>query len=292
MALQWKRWLGIGLGIVVGIVVLLVGTVMVVSRARVGATYAVTPENIFVPTDSAALERGRHLVTAVSMCIDCHGEGLRGQVMDMGPVGALTASNLTTGQGSRRPQSDADFVRAIRHGARADGSPLLLMPSLAYSALSAADLGAVIAYVRSVPPVDNELPATRLGPIGRVILTLSPEGFMAARVVNHTAPLPPDVPPGPTVEYGKYLGDIGGCTACHYPDLKGGRKDGPPGTPPSADLTSTGRLATWTEAQFREALRTGTRPDGSIINPFMPWRFTARWTDEEVGAVWAFLKTK
>ena len=210
----------------------------------------------------------------------------------MGPVGAFTASNLTSGAGSRRPPTDADFVRAIHHGVRTDGSPLVFMPSASYAALSAPDLAAVVAYVKSVAPVDRQLPPTAIGPIGRVILTLSPEDFLAARRIDHAAPLPAPIPPAPTGEYGRYLADIGGCTGCHNPDLKGGRKEGPPGTPPSADLTSTGPMAQWTEAQFREALRTGIRPDGTTINPFMPWRYTARWTEDEVGAVWAFLRTK
>ncbi len=69
-------------------------------------------------------------------------------------------------------------------------------------------------------------------------------------------------------------------------------KEGPPGTPPSQDLTPSGDPGKWTEADFRKALREGLRPDGTVINPFMPWRLTKLMTDEEIAAVWAYLKTR
>ena len=106
-----------------------------------------------------------------------------------------------------------------------------------------------------------------------------------------SAPIPAAIPPGPTPEYGRYLAVSGGCTFCHGDNLKGGLKDGPPGTPLSANLTQAGPLGQWTEADFTKALREGVRPDGSNINPFMPWRLARLMTDEEIAAVWAYLKT-
>jgi cytochrome c553 len=85
---------------------------------------------------------------------------------------------------------------------------------------------------------------------------------------------------------------VGGCTTCHGPDLKGGLHEGPPDVPNSADLTPAGPLGSWSEADFRKALREGSRPDGSTINPFMPWRLTRLMTDDEIRAVWTYLRTR
>lgn len=285
------RWLLRILGVLLVLLVVSVAAIWLLSRRAMGARYDVSPEAVTIPTDSAALARGQHLGTAIGKCVDCHGMDLSGQAMALGPVGTFTARNLTSGKGGLGSRTDADWVRSIRHGVAPDGRPLVFMPSRVYAALSNADLGALIAWVKSMPPVDHELPASTVGPIGRVILATSPERLISARLVDHAAPIPAAVPPGPTPEYGRYLAVSGGCTFCHGDNLKGGLKDGPPDTPLSADLTQAGPLGQWTEADFTKALREGVRPDGSNINPFMPWRLARLMTDEEISAVWAYLKT-
>jgi mono/diheme cytochrome c family protein len=280
--------------ILLGLVVLLVvavGVVYALSSSRLGRKWNVAPKEITVPTDSASIARGQHLVEAVTGCVDCHGENLGGTAVPMGPLGTFSASNLTSGKGGVQFASTGQWELAIRHGLRPDGSPLLMMPAEAYRYLSDADLGAILAYIRSVPPVDNELPPTEVGPIGRLVAAREPGHIMAAAIVDHETVRPASVTPGRTVEYGQYLAGIGGCTSCHGPDLKGGLQFGPPGTPPSADLSSTGKRAGWTEAQFFETIRTGVRPDGSALNLFMPWKFYRHMTDEELGAIWDFLQT-
>jgi cytochrome c553 len=280
------------LAALVAIAVLAAGTIWLLSVRRLAARYSVNPAAVTIPTDSAAIARGARLASAIGKCVECHGEQLGGQSMAMGPVGSFTASNLTTGRGGVAPKSDADWVRAIRHGVAADGRPLVFMPSLAYAGFSEADLGAVIAYLKALPPVDNALGPSAIGPIGRLILARNPGKLVAAAVMDHSAPLPAAIAPGPTAEYGGYLAQTGGCTSCHGSDLKGGIHEGPPDVPSSADLTRAGALGNWSEADFRKALREGLRPDGTSINPFMPWRLTRLMTDEEISAVWAYLKTK
>jgi mono/diheme cytochrome c family protein len=277
--------------VVVAALAVAVAAIWVLSNRQLTRRYAVTPETLAVPSDSAAIARGQHLATAIGKCVDCHGDNLGGQQMSMGPVGNFTAINLTRGKGGVGSASDADLIRAIRHGVAADGRPLVFMPSRAFAGFSAPDLAALIAYLRSVPPVDNELPASSVGPIGRMIIARNPGRLMAAPALDHTAPLPAEIPPGPTAAYGGYLTVVGGCTSCHGPNLKGGLQEGPPGTPPSTDLTPSGKLASWTEADFQTALRQGLRPGGAVINPFMPWRLTKLMTDEEISAVWAYLRT-
>jgi cytochrome c553 len=291
MAGSLTRWGLRGLAFLLVMAVVGAAALWGISDRALGRRFPVTPDTVSVPTDSAAIARGRHLATAIGKCVDCHGEDLSGQVMLMGPVGSFAASNLTRGKGGVGNLSDADLVRAIRHGVAADGRSLVFMPSRAFAALSAPDLASLIAYIRSVAPVDHELPPSSIGPVGRMIIARSPAKLIAAAGLDHAALIPASVSPGPTTEYGAYLSVIGGCTSCHGSGLKGGLQEGPPGTPPSRDLTSSGELAHWSEADFRRALREGVRPDGSGINPFMPWRLTRLMTDEEISAVWAYLKT-
>ncbi len=286
------RWILRIAGALVALVVLAAATLWLLSNRALARRYDVTTEAITLPGDSVALARGRHLASAIGKCVDCHGENLAGTVMDMGPFGSFSPPNLTTGRGGNPSRSDTDWVRAIRHGVGDGGRPLVFMPSLAYHPMTEADLGALIAYLKSVPPVDTTLPPTRLGPIARLVLALTPQKLLAAAAIDHAEPFPAPVPPGPTAEYGRYLAEVGGCTSCHGPGLKGGIHEGPPDVPSSADLTPAGPLGQWSEGDFRKALREGLRPDGTVINPFMPWRLTKLMTDEEIGAVWAYTRTR
>ena len=112
--------------------------------------------------------------------------------MEDDPVfGRLVASNLTAGKGGvGGSYSDTDFVRAIRHGVRPDGTPLVLMPAEYYNKYNDEDLGAIIAYIKSLPPVDNELPETMAGPLARLFVLLEPS-LLPAQLIDHDASRPP-----------------------------------------------------------------------------------------------------
>lgn len=290
MASPWPRRIGVALAGLVVVIVILVAALFGLSASKLGSRLAITPEPLTIGTDSATLERGKHLAGPIGKCTDCHGANLQGQVMDMGPVGKLIASNLTRGKGGLTGWTEADFIRAIRHGVRPDSSLLVFMPSGVYHNLTDADLAAIVAYVLAAPPVDNELPKSRVGPIGRILTLTQSAKFLPATGIDHSAPFPAPIPAGPTAEYGRYLATVGGCTYCHRADLSGGLVEGPPGSPQSVDLRATGPTARWTESDFATALRTGKRPDGSDINPIMPWRLAGQMTDEEISAVWAFMR--
>ena len=285
-------------GIVLGFVVLLfaiLGTgVYVASEQRVNAKINIAAESIPVPTDSASVARGRHLARAISKCIVCHGEDLSGQVLvNDGAMGRWVPMNITAGKGGVGTKfTDADYVRAIRHGVAPDGRKLMMMPSREYVQLSAEDLGAIIAYVKSVPPVDKELPASTLGPVARALLTAHKIPLYDAEELDHSLAPPPALPIGPTMEYGHYLANVGGCTGCHGPGLSGGKiPTGPPDWPPAANLTPTGIGTRYTEEKFFKALREGVKPEGTAINPAMPIASTKEMTDDEIHAVWAYLQT-
>lgn len=290
---KWVRRAGIGVGAIVALVLLLAVGVYGLSSLKINRRYAVTPPALAIPFDSATIARGRHLATAISKCVDCHGDDLAGFVfVDNAALARLAGSNLTrspTGRGGTL--TDADWVRAIRHGVGRDGRGLPFMPSDVYQFMGDADLAAIIAYGRSVPPVDKTMPTNRYGPLGRALIVAGVLPLFAADSVDHNRPLTPPPPAGVTVEYGRYQANIGGCTGCHGPGLSGGpMPGGPPDWPPPRNLTPEG-LGSWTEADFFRAMREGKRPDGLEINPAMPVRLTKLMTDTEIKAVWMFLKT-
>jgi hypothetical protein len=104
-------------------------------------------------------------------------------------------------------------------------------------------------------------------------------------------PLRDGVAPGPTAAYGRYLADFAGCHGCHGFGLSGGKVAGPPGLPPASNLTPLGAVASWSEADFVRLMRTGRRPDDSPINDFMPWNTFRGMTDEELRAMWTYLRS-
>jgi mono/diheme cytochrome c family protein len=102
----------------------------------------------------------------------------------------------------------------------------------------------------------------------------------------------PAMVPSASSEYGRYIGQ--GCTGCHGAKLAGGHVPGtPPSFPDAQNITPDPAhgLGKWTRENFHAALRTGKRPDGSNIDPFMPWRAFAKFTDTELDALWAYLQT-
>jgi cytochrome c553 len=285
------RRIGIAAAVVAGLLLIALLGIFGISRSKLRRTYVIKAETLEIRDDSATLAQARHLVTAINKCVECHGEDFGGSTMDMGPVGKLHPSNLTSGKGGVAPMSDAEWIRAIRHGVNKTGRPLVFMPSSVFAAMDAPDLAAVIAYLKQLPPVDRELPPTQIGLLGRFLIVSKPGRLLQAEGIDHEAAIPAGVPHQPSPEYGRYLAVTSGCTYCHGDNLRGGLKEGPPGTPVSADLTSSGQLANWSEEDFSRALRTGMRPDNSVINPFMPWSLTRLMTDDEIKAVWLYLRT-
>ncbi len=288
---KWMKRTGIGVGSLIAVLLLSIGLVYASSEMRFRREVelaAATP--LTVLPSPALVARGQHFSQAIGKCGDCHGPDLGGKVfIDAGPLGTIIAPNLTAGRGGvLASYTDAQLERAIRHGVNPDGRSLFVMPSQDYYAMSDADLAAVISYLRTVPPVDRELADTRIGPLGRALYVAGKLPLVPAERMDHAAPRTPPAP-GVTVEYGRYLATVGGCTGCHGKDLAGGIVEAP-GTPPSANLTPAG-IGTWTEEDFFNALRKGLRPDNSGIDPFMPWASTARMTDDEIRAVWLYLRS-
>ena len=284
------KWVGYVVGGLVVIILIGLGYAYAKTSSRLDHTYPTTADAVSVPADSASIERGHHLVLAVGKCVDCHGDNLAGKlVMDDPAFATLWSANLTKGKGGVGATfTDADYARAIRYGVHRDGKPLILMPSEAYTHFSDADLGAIIAYVKSVPPVDQVTTPPRVGPIARVIATMTPDFPLApAEMIDRNLKRPASVTPGVTKEYGDYLLKTGGCKSCHTENLTGGVKI--QGVV-SANLTPAG-IGKWTEADFTKALRNGVRPDGRILSAAMPWPYMKYLTDDEIRAMWMYLQS-
>lgn len=230
-------------------------------------------------------------MASVYLCQRCHTENLGGEVYFAIPgLLSIPTPNLTSGAGGVGSfYTDADWGRAIRHGVAPDGRALLIMPSQTFYYLSDEDLGALIAYVKSVPPVDNELPEWRIEPMGRLMDAVGMFPPIAVDQINHTGPRPTAPEPGVTVAYGEYLAR--NCTECHGANLNG-MPFGPPGEEvPSPNLTPGGELASWSEGDFIHTLRTGLTPGGHQLSVDMPWPYFGRMTDDELKAVWMYLQS-
>jgi cytochrome c553 len=280
-------------GVILVIVILLAaGAVWMLSEQRLRRVHPITlamPREI--PTDSSEIARGAHLAH-IATCVLCHGEDLGGAVFSNNALlGTMAGPNLTRGRSGSLPQlTDSDFVRALRHGVRRDSTSLIVMPSEVFVRLSEPDLAAIIAYAKHAPLVDREVPRSHFGPLGRALLAAGKLNILVADKTP-VIPLSPGVPSGATPAYGRYLADVTGCHGCHGFGLSGGKVAGPPGLPPASNLTPSGSLAKWTETEFAQALREGRRPDGTTINEFMPWRVYKDMTDDEVRALWLYLRS-
>ena len=260
------------------------------SERRLNKKYDMAVKAIAARTDSVSVARGEHLFQTTS-CSLCHGEDAGGAIYSQSRmIATMAGPNLTSGRGGVGTQrSDADYVRAITRGVRHDGTSLIVMPSEVFTHLAESDLGALLGYIRQLPPIDREVPPSGFGPMGRALLAA---GKLNILVAPKTPPYesPADPPPTGTVEYGHYLADIAGCHGCHGYGLSGGPVAGPPGLPPASNLTPTG-IGQWSEADFNTAMREGKRPDGSTLDEFMPWKVFRRMNDADLQSLWLYLRS-
>ena len=243
----------------VAIVLVAAAVVYVLSERRIRRTYQVSVPSISVPTDAAAIARGKRLATVVAPCGGCHGDDFGGKLMvDEWAMGRLYAANLTRGGGGIAARyTDADWLRALLHGVRSDFRSVVFMPSHDFR-FTEQDTADIIAFFRSLPPVDRDIPPSRIGIMARA-LSFGPLPLLPAELIDHdrvTFAQPPQTA-DPTV-LGRHLVDTGGCRGCHLPDLSGG--GGPP--PGGANITPVG-IGDWSDADFQKALRTHTRPNGT-----------------------------
>ena len=290
-----NRLLRYAVFVLCGLVALFAATIVAVyllSEARLRKHYQVDVS--LAAPDVSLVETGRELARSRG-CADCHGEDFGGKVMlDEMPFARVVGTNLTPAAGLDDPRLRHEWLyRALRHGVGHDSHPLLLMPSNSFSKLSLREIEAISAYLDTVPSVERELPDSAMGPVGRALLVAGKlEGFLSAEVIDHARPAIAAPPPLGTVDYGRHATQM--CTSCHGADLGGGpMSHGGPDAPPASNLTPhASGLAAWSEDDFIASMRTGLRPDGSTIDGrYMPWRAVGQASDDELKAVWSYLRT-
>jgi Cytochrome C oxidase, cbb3-type, subunit III/Cytochrome c len=280
-------------------------------RPIIGAKARPLTNRTFEPT-AARLARGRYLVTsAQTPCMLCHspldtsGGGLKvkdGMTLagrNWEPDGApfVTAPNLTSDpETGIATWTDDQLARAIREGIGHDGRTLFpIMPYQHYRHMSDEDLASIIVYLRTVPPVRNPLPPSKVPfPLSRLINGL-PEPV--------TAEVKPDL--STPEKRGAYITELAVCADCHTPaddqgnpvkgmDFAGGNtmrygNDFKPAA--AANLTpSVNGIPYYTEDLFIETFRTG-KVRARTLNPMMPTRYFRNFTDLDLKDVFAYLKT-
>ncbi|MCK6503419.1 c-type cytochrome [Myxococcota bacterium] len=248
--------------------------------------------------DAIALERavarGEHLVNARYACVECHGKDYSGGTMIDDPaIGRFLGRNLTGGKGSVvAGYTTADWDRIVRHGVKPDGTGAV-MPSEDYLAMSDRELSDIVAYIRTQPPVDGDVPPPTYGPLGKVLSATGQWVTSAERVPDHQAAHrvePPEA--GVTVEFGEHLSKV--CTGCHNPALTGGPQAGaPPDWAVPRNLTPHAEgLQGWSYEDFVAAMRESRRPDGTPLQLPMTMiaPYAQRMTDTELQALWTYLQ--
>jgi mono/diheme cytochrome c family protein len=262
----------------------------------------------------ARLARGRYLVEHVANCFICHSlldfkkpglppkPGMKGGGDVLTPDEALLpppyrvvhpniSPDPETGAGK---WTDDMFARAIREGVGHDGRKLApYMPYENFRALPDEDLASIVVYIRSIPPVRRALPKSNFPQ--ELMNSLHPEPL--------TAPVPPPDLSTP-VKRGEWLVRIADCNGCHTPIDKdfraipgmylagGGQLKGRWGEVYSANLTPdpSSLFYTSTPEQFIKEIHVG-KVTARVLNSIMPWGYFRGMTDEDLKAIYAYLRT-
>lgn len=304
--------LGILIGLLVIAVIAVFGYVMF-ALPNVGE-----PENVKVEITPERLERGSYLANHVAICMDCHstrdwnyfagpiipgteGKGGEAFLEEYGFPGDIYAKNITPA--ALGDWSDGEIIRAITCGVSRDGEPFFpLMPYPAYSKMSTEDVYSIVAYLRTLKPIENEVPKSKLNfPLNLIVRTIPQPA--------DPQPLPS---PSDTLAYGKYLVSVAACAECHTPMEKGEPKPGmdfaggaefnlPFGLVRSANITpdeETG-IGSWDRQEFIDRFKeyadsaASHRPvDQGDFNTIMPWIVYSGMTEEDLGAIYAYLRTQ
>ncbi|MCK6559042.1 cytochrome C [candidate division KSB1 bacterium] len=264
----------------------------------------------------ATLARGEYLAKHVTVCLDCHStrdfryysgpitpgsEGQGGSEMEEG-VGKITVPNITPA--ALENWSDGEILHAITAGVNKNGDPLFpMMPYPLYNQLAEEDAHAIVAYLRTLPPIVNEVPRSQLSfPMNLIVRTM-PKPY-----VPQPRPAASD-----TLAYGKYLNTIAACQFCHTPmndkgqplpemDFAGGQEFKMPGggVVRSANITPEfdSGIGAWDREYFVRRFKeyadsTSQRievPAGQANTP-MPWTFYAGMTAADLNAIYTYLRT-
>lgn len=304
------------------VVIIGAGTLAVLAACALAYLFLKFPDAGAVPDIAASptperLARGAYLTKHVAVCLDCHStrnwalfsgplvpgtEGKGGERFDesIGFPGIVIAKNITPAGIGR--MSDGQIFHAITSGIGQEERALFpLMPYLAYNELTPEDLVSIIAYIRSLPPIPNEVPASTLNfPLNLLVRTMP-------------VPYTPKTTPNPNnaFEYGKYMTTMASCITCHTQEVKGERVKGmdfaggrkfplPNGVVHTANITpdeETG-IGLWTKEIFVAKFKEFENADSTKLDltrmgrqTVMPWTMYAGMTENDLGAIYEYLRT-
>ena len=275
-------------------------------------------EDIMIEVTPARLERGKYIFNHAAACIDCHStrdfsklsgpvkpgtEGMGGEKFDeeMGLPGTFYSRNITPyGVGN---WTDGELLRAITEGISKDGTALFpMMPYLVYGKMDKEDIYSVIAYIRTLPSIQNDVPKDIVKfPMSMIMKTIPEKRLFTQK---------PDIKTDP-VAYGEYMLKGASCMDCHAPSNEGEYIEGKwmsggiefklPGNTVvrTANLTpdnETG-LGLWTKEQFIKRFKQCTDP--AYTTPYkpgefqtiMPWTVYAGLKEEDLGAIYDYLRS-
>lgn len=259
-------------------------------------------------TGSDAVERGRYLAYQVASCFICHGErdwnfyagplteGQEGKGMHLEYLHLdRYAPNITSA--TLGDWSDEEILRALTEGRAKDGSAVhAFLEQNPYRHLTADDAGALVAFLRTLEPIDQAPPEN--APAAAEDAPGS-EGHAAE-------PLPPEpwaaVEPGDTVSRGAYLVNIGSCRFCHGEDYSGGKTFQLPRRDPISPVNISPAPGTATGGRTQEAFigrfqsfasdrARRLRAPEPAPSTVMPWTNLSRMHEEDLGAIYDFLRT-
>jgi mono/diheme cytochrome c family protein len=273
-------------------------------RLMLGLVAAVTVANSAMA--QSAVERGGYLVNSIMTCANCHspkgppaavaGKDFSGGLRFNEPPFDVTAPNITpdkdTGIGN---WTNAQIKTMLLTGKNPHGiQEAEAMPTAFYPILTPGDLDGIVAYLRSLTPVNNKVP----DPIYKI--ALPHHVYPGAEKSYSQADL------NDKLKRGFYLATIGHCMECHTPFAppggpdfanslgKGGREfPGPWGVSKSRNITShqTAGIGDWTDAEIKTAITQGKRRDGTPLKGPMGFQYYAKMTDADLDAVIAYLRT-
>jgi mono/diheme cytochrome c family protein len=269
----WMKWLGTLFFGILGLMLLAINVVAGTGLYKLNyPPYAYEFVEVQISSTMEQIKRGEKLAY---LCIDCHSSTgelpLDGSKDNLAteevPIGVLYATNLTP-EGPLVDWTDSEIIRAIREGVDKSGRPLIGMTSEPFSHLSDADVQALVAYLRSQPAVNRDLPEKNLNILAAILFgaNLAPTAAQPPITVEIIAP------PANTLEYGQYLVYTSGCRDCHGLDLTGPPN---PFVPPGPNLTLS--MPNWSEEQFMTFLSSGINNYGrQVDSKQMPWTSYSR----------------
>lgn len=307
---------------VIAVVLGLMGVVVLASIAGVAYISIALPSvqpapKMTIVTTPEVVERGNYLANHVAVCTDCHStrdwskfagpivpntEGKGGERFDedLGFPGVFYSKNITPANLST--WTDGELYRLITTGVTKDGEPLFpLMPYISYGKMDPDDVKAIIAYIRTLHPISNNVPISSPNFPMNIIM----------RTIPKDVETPEKRPPASNrLEYGKYLATIAACADCHTPQEKGQpleemymaggfsfkMKNGI--VVRSANITPHKEygIGTWTEEQFVQRFTAYRQPDATSysigqgeFNTVMPWIRYAGMTDSDLSAIYTYL---